>query len=54
MKMEFNLQKCRIMHVGNKNKKYKYEMNGVKIGKVEKEKDVCVTIINNFKQVGTM
>jgi len=26
--MEFNVQKCKVMHIGNSNKNFKYYMDG--------------------------
>jgi hypothetical protein len=48
-KMEFNLAKCKVMHVGRNNPQYEYNMNGVKLGKTEEEKDVGIWITKNLK-----
>jgi len=48
-KMEFNIGKCKIMHVGRKNKKYDYEMNGEKLSITDKEKDLGVLMESNLK-----
>ena len=29
--MQFNVEKCKIMHVGNNNPQYEYEMEGIKV-----------------------
>lgn len=47
--MEFNIGKCKIMHVGRKNKKYDYEINGKKLSITEKEKDLGVLMEGNLK-----
>ena len=47
--MEFNKNKCKIMHVGNKNKKAHYFMGGEQIQSVEQEKDLGVIITNDIK-----
>jgi hypothetical protein len=47
--MEFNLDKCVCMHVGNNNKKFNYKLGGVDLKKVEKEKDLGVIVDKNFK-----
>ena len=40
--MSFNVSKCKIVHVGYNNPKYKYTMNGVEIGESYEEKDLGV------------
>lgn len=47
--MEFNIQKCKILHFGSKNPNYEYFMNGVKLQKVDSEKDVGVVIHSSLK-----
>ena len=43
-KMEFNVDKCKIMHIGRKNPKSEYSMNGTKLTETKEEKDLGVTI----------
>ena len=43
-KMEFNVDKCKIMHIGNKNPKYNYNMDGKDLQETLKEKDLGVLI----------
>ena len=47
----FNLEKCKIMHIGHKNKNEKYELPvlGKEIESVQQEKDLGVIITNDFK-----
>jgi hypothetical protein len=45
---EFNLDKCKIMHVGVNNPGY-YYMRGTKLGPTQEERDVGVTITRNLK-----
>jgi ribonucleases P/MRP protein subunit RPP40 len=47
--MEFNIPKCKIMHVGRTNPKYKYNMNGEELSVIEEEKDIGVTVHNSLK-----
>ena len=47
--MQFNVDKCKIMHVGRNNPRYEYFMAGVKLREVEEEKDMGVTIHNSLK-----
>ncbi len=47
--MEFNVAKCKVMHVGRNNPEYDYTMRGVKLGKTDEEKDIGVTITKNLK-----
>jgi hypothetical protein len=48
-KMEFNLDKCKVMHFGAKNVKYNYMMLGKQIKITDEERDLGVKITNNFK-----
>ena len=43
-KMEFNVDKCKIMHIGNKNPKHVYGMGGTELESTKAEKDLGVTI----------
>ena len=47
--MEFNLVKCKIMHLGRNNPGYTYTMGGQKLTVVTEEKDIGITITNNLK-----
>ena len=47
--MSFNTKKCKVMHVGGKNPKFKYQMNGVELATTEEEKDIGVNISSNLK-----
>ena len=48
--MNFNLDKCKIMHIGNKNKLFdEYAIGGHMLEKVEEEKDLGVIINDKFK-----
>ena len=40
--MEFNLSKCKIMHIGRVGNKSRYEMDGHKLDRIETEKDLGV------------
>ena len=43
----FNVDKCKVMHIGNNNIKAKYEMNGKLLEEVTVERDLGV---NMFQQ----
>ena len=47
--MLFNVSKCKIIHMGNKNSNYKYRMGGRVLDVVDSEKDVGVTIHKSLK-----
>ena len=47
--MEFNVDKCKIMHVGRNNPEHRYSMGGVELTVVEEEKDVGVLIHKSLK-----
>ena len=47
--MEFNVEKCKILHVGGRNRKFDYKLEGEILGVVEEEKDLGVTVANTLK-----
>ena len=47
--MKFNVGKCKIMHIGPKNKKFKYYMEGKELAVAEEEKDVGVLVHHSMK-----
>ncbi|KAL7631154.1 UNVERIFIED_CONTAM: hypothetical protein RMT77_018543 [Armadillidium vulgare] len=47
--MNFNSKKCKVLHVGNSNKGFNYEMNGEWLETVDHEKDLGVIISSNLK-----
>ena len=47
--MPFNLEKCKIMHVGHRNKKAKYELLDKELEICEQERDLGVMITNDLK-----
>lgn len=47
--MSFNLDKCKIMHVGNNNPNFKYTMGGRELVEVEEEKDIGVIVHKSLK-----
>ena len=47
--MSFNVDKCKVLHIGNKNTKAKYTMNGTQLKAVDKEKDLGVIISSDLK-----
>jgi len=48
-KTEFNVTKCKVMHTGNKNNKFSYEMNGKVLDKGLVEKDLEIMISSDVK-----
>ena len=42
--MEFNVEKCKVLHYGKKNHEFIYKMNGKVLEKVDTEKDVGVLV----------
>ena len=46
--MSFNISKCKVMHIGNKNPNFTYEMNGQVLETVTEEKDVGVYISSSL------
>ena len=47
--MEFNVAKCKIMHIGRNNTAQKYTMFGEELTETEEEKDVGVKVNRNLK-----
>jgi hypothetical protein len=47
--MRFNTDKCKVLHIGSRNEKANYVMDGNQLKTIEKEVDLGVTISNNLK-----
>ena len=47
--MPFNLDKCKVMHVGHRNDKAKYKLLGKELEICNEEKDLGVIITNDMK-----
>ena len=47
--MTFNLEKCKVMHVGKNNPHYEYTMGGVKLSETDEERDIGVMITKTLK-----
>ena len=47
--MEFNVAKCHVMHIGRKNPRHPYKMNGVALSTTEEERDIGVMVTDNLK-----
>ena len=47
--LSFNLDKCKVMHIGSKNKEQGYVMNGKDLKAVLEEKDLGVIVTTDFK-----
>jgi len=47
--MLFNVDKCKVMHIGYNNKKAEYVMDGVKLERVTEEKDLGVIFSEDLK-----
>jgi ribonuclease P/MRP protein subunit RPP40 len=47
--MAFNVEKCKVMHIGKKNSGAKYRMGNEEIKDVEEEKDLGVLVCKNLK-----
>ena len=45
----FNVDKCKVMHTGNRNPGYTYTMNNQTLSQIDEEKDIGVTMHANFK-----
>ena len=47
--MEFNVKKCKVMHLGHNNRKFVYEMNGEQLAETVEERDIGVNMTSNLK-----
>ena len=47
--MEFNQAKCKIMHLGRNNRKFKYKMGGEELVETEEERDLGVLVNESLK-----
>ena len=47
--MEFNPQKCKVMHIGKDNRNFSYDMEGCWLETVEEEKDLGVVVDKKMK-----
>jgi hypothetical protein len=47
--MQFNVPKCKVMHMGHSNPQFQYQMNGQPLSVVRDEKDIGVTVSANLK-----
>ena len=47
--MSFNLEKCKVLHVGRNNLHLQYSMNGTPLAVTDKERDIGVIISNTLK-----
>jgi hypothetical protein len=47
--MQYNIEKCKIMHVGRSNPGYQYSMNGKTLKAVSEETDIGVIVQSNLK-----
>ena len=48
-KMFFNVDKCKVLHIGNRNVQANYTMNSIQSEKAEQEKDLGVEISSDLK-----
>ena len=47
--MKFNVEKCKVLHIGSNNDHVNYSMNGAELSKVDQEKDLGVLISKDLK-----
>ena len=47
--MEFNVSKCKVMHLGSRNNNFTFTMNGEILSVVDREKDIGVTFNESLK-----
>ncbi len=47
--MEFNVKKCKVMHVGHNNQRYQYKMGGEVLKVTEEERDIGVNMASSLK-----
>ena len=47
--MKFNVDKCKVLHIGSNNNRVQYLMNGQQLNAVNKEKDLGIIISSDLK-----
>lgn len=47
--MAFNINKCKVMHVGHGNPGYEYTMEGARLSDTKEERDIGVTVSSNLR-----
>ena len=47
--MQFNVEKCKVLHIGSNNNMQQYSMNGQQLSAVKKEKDLGVLVTDDLK-----
>ena len=47
--MKFNIEKCKVLHIGSNNVQANYTMNNVPLSSAEKEKDLGVIVTKDLK-----
>ncbi len=47
--MDFNVSKCKVMHIDRKSSGYTYTMAGKQLGKTKEERDIGMMVSNNLK-----
>ena len=47
--MNFNVKKCKVMHIGKNNMKHKYTMSGMELQSTKAEKDLGVVMSSDLK-----
>ena len=47
--MEFNVNKCKVLHLGKKNNEFEYYMNGSLLASVDQERDIGVIVEKSLK-----
>ena len=47
--MRFNVEKCKVLHIGNNNVQAKYSMKNVPLASTEKEVDLGVVVSKELK-----
>ena len=47
--MNFNADKCKVLHIGYRNTKANYTLNGTQLKKVDSEVNLGVTTSSNLK-----
>jgi hypothetical protein len=48
--MEFNIKKCKVMHMGHNNVRQEYFMDGQMLEETEEERDIGVNVMSSLKQ----
>jgi len=52
--MQFNVDKCKILHFSNNSMKFTYKLNGVQLQCSESERDLCAMVTDDLNSTNSI